>query len=280
MVIPPTYLLSININQQAIKEVKVIMRNKCSIIEMDVDVVNIKTSLAVIEALARSNAGAYVCVSNVHMCMEVFDDDRFQLIVNNADLVIPDGRQIFWAQKLLGYKNAEQVRGQDIMAALCRVSGHKKLNIGLYGGSSNTLLEQVISKLKQSYPDIKISFNYSPPFRPHSLSEGKRIISRINDAEVDILLVGTGCPKQEIWMAEHKEKLSCVMIGVGAAFDFIAGSKNHAPKWMQKFGLEWFFRLSSEPGRLWKRYFKQNPRFIYYFARQLIKHKQSKKIKV
>jgi N-acetylglucosaminyldiphosphoundecaprenol N-acetyl-beta-D-mannosaminyltransferase len=247
---------------------------------MDVDLVNIKTSLAVIEALARSNAGASVCVSNVHMCMEVFDDDRLKLIVNNADLVIPDGRPIFWAQKLLGYKNAEQVRGQDIMTALCRVLGHNKLNIGLYGGSSNALLEQVIYKLKQSYPAINISFSYSPPFYPHTSSEDEEIISAINDAEVNVLLVGIGCPKQEIWMAEHKEKISCVMVGVGAAYDFIAGSKNHAPKWMQKFGLEWFFRLSSEPGRLWKRYFKQTPRFIYCFARQLIKHKQSKKIKV
>lgn len=257
------------------------MQNKCTVIGMDVDVVNIETSLTNIEALARTNQGAYVCVSNVHMCMEVFDRDDFELIVNNADLVIPDGRPISWAQKLLGSKNAEQVRGQDIMNELCRLSGEKKLNIGLYGGSSDTLLEQVISKLKQSYPDINISFNYSPPFRPLTQSEDEEIISNINEAEVNVLFVGIGCPKQEAWMAEHKDKVNCVMLGVGAAYDFISGDKNHAPKWMQKLGFEWIFRLCSEPTRLWKRYLKQNPRFIYHFSKQLIKHKLSKnKIKV
>ena len=256
------------------------MQSKCSVIQMDVDLVNIETSLTVVESLARSNTGAYVCLSNVHMCMEVFDDGDFKLIVNNADLVIPDGRPISWAQNLLGHKNAGQVRGQDIMNELCRVSGQKKLNIGLYGGSSNALLEEVIYKLKQSYPDINISFNYSPPFRPLTASEDEKIVSEINNAEVNVLFVGIGCPKQEIWMAEHKDKVSCVMLGVGAAYDFIAGSKNHAPKWMQKSGLEWLFRLCSEPSRLWKRYLKQNPRFIYYFSRQLIKHKLSKKLKV
>lgn len=252
------------------------MKNKCSIIQMDVDVVNIVSSLAAIEALAKTKTGAYVCVSNVHMCMEVFDSDDFRLIVNNADLIIPDGRPISWAQNLLGHKNAEQVRGQDIMNELCRISGEKELKIGLYGGSSNALLEQIISKLKKSYPDINISFNYSPPFRPLTDSENQDVISKINESEVNILFVGIGCPKQEIWMAEHKDKLNCVMLGVGAAYDFIAGSKKHAPMWMRKVGLEWLFRLCSEPTRLWQRYLKQNPRFIYHFSKQLLKHKLAK----
>ena len=252
------------------------MKNKCSIIQMDVDVVNIDASLAAIEALAKSKKGAYVCVSNVHMCMEVFDSDDFRLIVNNADLIIPDGRPISWAQNLLGHKNAEQVRGQDIMNELCRISGEKKLKIGLYGGSSNALLEQIISKLKQSYRDIDISFTYSPPFRPLTDSENQDVIAKINESEVNILFVGIGCPKQEIWMAEHKDNVNCVMLGVGAAYDFIAGSKKHAPMWMRKVGLEWLFRLCSEPQRLWKRYLKQNPRFIYHFSKQLLKHKLTK----
>jgi N-acetylglucosaminyldiphosphoundecaprenol N-acetyl-beta-D-mannosaminyltransferase len=252
------------------------MKNKCTVIKMNVDLVNLETSLTKVEHLAALKKGAYVCVSNVHMCMETFDCHEFKAVVNNADLVIPDGRPISWAQKLLGHKNAEQVRGQDIMNELCRVSGVKNLNIGLYGGSSDTLLEQVISKLKQSYPNINITFSYSPPFRPLTSNEDNTLVSNINHSGVNVLFVGIGCPKQEIWMAEHKEQLNCVMLGVGAAFDFIAGSKNHAPKWMQKFGLEWLFRLCSEPSRLWKRYFKQNPRFIYYFSKKFIKHKLAK----
>jgi N-acetylglucosaminyldiphosphoundecaprenol N-acetyl-beta-D-mannosaminyltransferase len=249
---------------------------KIKILSMLVAETNIEQTLKTVIEMTKKNIGSFVCVSNVHMCMEVFDSPEFESVVNNADFVIPDGRPISWAQKLLGHKNAEQVRGQDIMNELCRISGDKELNIGLYGGSSDVLLEQVIFKLKQRYPDINITFSYSPPFRPLTLNEDNAIISDINHADINVLFVGIGCPKQEIWMAEHKEQLNCVMLGVGAAFDFIAGSKNHAPKWMQKFGLEWLFRLCSEPTRLWKRYFKQNPRFIYHFYKQLIKHKLAK----
>lgn len=249
------------------------MKDHCTVISMDVDVTNLSNALANVKVLANQNIGSYVCVSNVHMCMEVFDSADFESVVNNADLVIPDGRPLSWAQKLLGHKNAEQVRGQDIMNAICEQSGTKKLNIGLYGGSSDELLKQVITELKTSYPDINITFSYSPPFRPLTDEEDSDIVKQINDADVNVLFVGIGCPKQERWMAEHKEQLNCVMLGVGAAYDFIAGSKKHAPRWMQRVGLEWLFRLLSEPKRLWKRYLQQNPRFIYYFSKQLINHK-------
>jgi N-acetylglucosaminyldiphosphoundecaprenol N-acetyl-beta-D-mannosaminyltransferase len=240
---------------------------------MDVNVTNIRTALTRVEALANSKAGSYVCVANVHMCMEVFDSHEFKSVVNNADLVIPDGRPLSWAQKLLGHSEAEQVRGQDIMNSICQQSGTKNLNIGLYGGSSDELLLQVVTALKASYPDIKIPFSYSPPFRPLTDEEDQGMIRKINDSNVNVLFVGIGCPKQERWMAEHKDSLNCVMLGVGAAYDFIAGSKKHAPRWMQRVGLEWLFRLCSEPQRLWKRYLQQNPRFIYYFTKQLINHK-------
>jgi N-acetylglucosaminyldiphosphoundecaprenol N-acetyl-beta-D-mannosaminyltransferase len=249
------------------------MKNSCTVISMDVNVTNIRTALTRVEALANSKAGSYVCVANVHMCMEVFDSPEFKSVVNNADLVIPDGRPLSWAQKLLGCSEAEQVRGQDIMSAICQQSGVNNLNIGLYGGSSDVLLQKVNAELKSSYPDINITFSYSPPFHPLTDEEDLGIIQQINDSNVNVLFVGIGCPKQERWMAAHKESLNCVMLGVGAAYDFIAGSKNHAPRWMQQVGLEWLFRLCSEPQRLWKRYLQQNPRFVYYFTKQLINHK-------
>jgi N-acetylglucosaminyldiphosphoundecaprenol N-acetyl-beta-D-mannosaminyltransferase len=249
------------------------MNDHCTVISMSVDVTNLSNALSRVEQLAIKQVGSYVCVSNVHMCMEVFDSSDFELVVDNADLVIPDGRPLSWAQKLLGHSEAEQVRGQDIMNAICQLSGTKGLNIGLYGGSSDVLLHQVITELKSSYPDINITFSYSPPFRPLTDEEDQAIIQQINGSNVNVLFVGIGCPKQERWMAEHRDQLSCVMLGVGAAYDFIAGSKKHAPRWMQQVGLEWLFRLCSEPKRLWKRYLQQNPRFIYYFAKQLISHK-------
>lgn len=244
------------------------VENRMPIVSMEVDVVDLNTTLSRINQLSNEEKGAYVCVSNVHMCMEVFDSDSFREVVNNADLVIPDGRPISWAQRLLGSVNAEQVRGQDIMNALCEISGSKNLNIGLYGGSSNELLDTVVNKLNAEFADINISYAYSPPFRALTETEDDEVVSNINEANVNILFVGIGCPKQERWMAEHKDKLNCVMLGVGAAYDFIAGSKSHAPRWMQKVGLEWLFRLCSEPKRLWKRYLKQNPRFVFYFFRQ------------
>jgi len=239
--------------------------------------VNVITKPIAVDSILSYKLGGYVCVSNVHMCMETYDSLEFRKIVNNADLVIPDGRPIFWAQKLLGYKDAQQVRGQDIMNALCEESNQGELKIGLYGGSSNDVLNQVIRSLTKTYPNISIVYSYSPPFRALTVAEDIQIIKDINSAKVDVLFVGIGCPKQERWMAEHKESLNCVMLGVGAAFDFICGSKKHAPRWMQKVGLEWLFRLVSEPKRLWKRYLKQNPRFIYHFSIQLVKTKFSKK---
>ncbi len=244
------------------------------IITMGVDVTALKPAVEQVLNRVSLKRGAYVCVSNVHMCMEAFDSRSFSDVVNSADLVIADGKPLSIAQKLLGHKNAEQVRGQDIMNALCQMSGEKSLNIGFYGGSSDTILDLVTSNLLVQYPDIQISYAFSPPFRALSDAEDEDVISTINAAKVDILFVGIGCPKQEIWMAEHKEKLDCVMLGVGAAFDFIAGNKKHAPRWMQNIGMEWLFRLSSEPERLWKRYLKQNPRFVWYFIQQWLLKKK------
>lgn len=243
------------------------------IISMDVNVIDIALAIERILLLTLKKKGSYVCISNVHMCMEAFDSSEFAQIVNGADLVLPDGRPLSWAQKLLGYSFASQVRGQDIMTALCEISGKRELRIGLYGGESESTLSVVQNKLKLDYPDIKLVYAYSPPFRPLTCEENVGVIRQINTMDVDVLFVGIGCPKQEHWMAEHKESLNCVMLGVGAAFDFISERKKHAPRWMQKIGFEWFFRLCSEPRRLWKRYFFHNPRFIFYFGLQLFKSK-------
>ncbi|XPF95059.1 WecB/TagA/CpsF family glycosyltransferase [Colwellia sp. RE-S-Sl-9] len=247
------------------------MDKRCEIISMGVNVTNLKDALCTVEMLSKKEQGAYVCVSNVHMCIEVLDSEDFSNVVNSADLVIPDGKPLSWAQKLLGHKEAEQVRGQDIMNALCAQSGKKSLNIGFYGGSSDALLNVVKAKLLESYPDINITYAFSPPFRPLTETEDADVVTAINNANVNVLFVGIGCPKQERWMAEHKESLNCVMLGVGAAYDFIAGEKKHAPRWIQKIGMEWMFRLLSEPKRLWRRYFSTNPRFIWHFSKQYFK---------
>lgn len=216
----------------------------------------------------EDNSGRYICVSNVHMCMETFDNPDFCKIVNNADLVVPDGKPLVWAQKLLGKKNASQVRGSDLLLTICKQSEKTDIPIGLYGGTDKSLQNFIIF-LKNKYPKLNIPFTVSPPFRELTQNEDEDYIRQINASGVKILFVGIGCPKQEKWMAKHKDRLHCVMIGVGAAFDFFSGEKKHAPRWMQKAGLEWIFRLASDPKRLWKRYLKHNPRFIYYLLKQL-----------
>lgn len=238
------------------------------ILKMPVAVTNMKQVTISLIDLAKSRVSSYVCISNVHMCMETFDSPEFENVLNQSDLVVPDGRPIYWALKLLGYPTAHQVRGQDLMDELCHLAQINKVNIGLYGGACEETLRLVKEKIYLKYPYINIAFAYSPPFRPMTNTEKAVLVGGINEADVGILFVGIGCPKQERWMFEHKGKVNCVMLGVGAAFDFISGSKKHAPRWMQKCGLEWLFRLLSEPKRLWKRYLKQNPRFIYYFLQQ------------
>ena len=248
-----------------------------NILNLNVSVIDLDAAVLEVFRMASAGSGAYVCLSNVHMCMEVYDAVDFENIVNSADLVLPDGRPLSWGLRFLGHKTARQVRGLDMVNRVCEESIVKNLKIGFYGGSSESLLETVKLNLLKSYPGLNISYSYSPPFRPLTTLEDQEVISEIKRSGVNILFVGIGCPKQERWMAEHKSELPCVMLGVGAAFDFIAGRKKHAPRWVQKIGFEWLFRLCCEPIRLWKRYLKQNPRFVWHFLKQLIKHKLSLK---
>ena len=210
----------------------------------------------------------YICVANVHMCMEAFDNRQYAEIINKSAITVPDGKPLVWAQKLLGYDSASQIRGSDLMRSVCTKAEEFKIPIGLYGGSK-TALDGFSCFLGKQYPDLLIPYAISPPFRKLSNAEDKRIIDDINISGARILFVGLGCPKQEYWMAEHKGKINCVMIGIGAAFDFFGGTKRQAPRFMQKTGTEWLFRFASEPRRLWKRYLKHNPRFVYYFLKQL-----------
>ena len=214
----------------------------------------------------------YVCVSNVHMCMEAFDNHDFCQVVNNADLVVPDGLPLVWGLKALGEKHAFQVRGSDLLLKLCGEAQKRNIPIGLYGGTQDSL-DDFLKFLKNEFPNLKIPFFSAPPFRELTQDEDANYVNEINTSRVRILFVGIGCPKQERWMAKHKDKLSCVMIGVGEAFDFFSGQKKHAPRWVQRAGLEWFFRLANDPLRLWKRYLKHNPRFLYFFLKQWLRER-------
>jgi len=217
---------------------------------------------------AHKGDSRYVCVGTVHMVMEAYDDPIYRGIVNSADCVTPDGMPLVWALRLLGVKGAERVYGPELMPRLLEQAAKEGIPVGFYGGRPD-VLERLLSKAKERYPSLKIAYAYSPPFRKLTKEEDEAIVKAINESGARILFVGLGCPKQERWMGEHKGRVRAVMLGVGAAFDFFAGVKPKAPRWMQQMGLEWLFRLMTEPRRLWRRYFRHNPRFVILFLLQL-----------
>jgi N-acetylglucosaminyldiphosphoundecaprenol N-acetyl-beta-D-mannosaminyltransferase len=263
------------------EEVSSLDPQRIEILGAAIDVCHLTQAVAAIvervPSLSESPQGGYVCLANVHMCMEAIDKPEFLLVLRQASLVLADGRPIFWAQRLLGAATATQIRGYDLVLSLCQQMQAQGLRLGLYGGQDQALLEQLKVRLWQQFPDLNIAYAYAPPFRPLTAAEDQQQVAAIKASHIDVLLVGLGCPKQELWMADHQQQISAVMVGVGAAFDFIAGRKNHAPKVLQLLGLEWLFRLLSEPRRLTGRYLKHNPRFMLLFAAQYFRIKRKPK---
>lgn len=241
---------------------------RVNVVGLEVNLCDYESAMRRVHELANARRGGYICLATVHMTMEGQDDADFQRLVNNADLVVPDGKPLSVMQKLLGNENALQVRGPGLMPKLFAYAEQNNLSVGFYGGKQETL-DRLLERLAIEFPRLKVAYSFSPPFRPVSAEEDREIVSAINRSGVQILFVGLGCPKQERWMAQHREKLTAVMLGVGAAFDFYTETITEAPVWMQRIGLEWMFRLVQEPRRLWRRYLILNPRFTALAVLQL-----------
>jgi N-acetylglucosaminyldiphosphoundecaprenol N-acetyl-beta-D-mannosaminyltransferase len=211
----------------------------------------------------------YVCVATVNNVIEAYDHPAYREVMDGADLVTPDGMPLVWALRLLGVGGATRVYGPDLTPILCERAAALGIPVGFYG-SAPEVLEDLTANLVRRYPALRVAYSYSPPFRPLTPDEDLRVIDSINRSGARLLFVGLGAPKQEQWMAAQKGRVEAVMLGVGAAFDFLAGRKRQAPKVLQRLGLEWLFRLLSEPRRLWRRYLYRNPRFVALFVAQLI----------
>lgn len=242
-----------------------------NILGMKVNSVSYSDVTAKVIEWATKRESRYVCVANVHMTMEAHDDLLFREVVNQADLVTPDGMPLVWMMRWMGGKDQERVYGPELMLRLSKAAAEAGLPIGLYGGTLEAN-ERLAINLTKLYPDLRIIYKYAPPFRMLTKEEDQNIVEKINSSGARILFVGLGCPKQERWMADHKSRILAVMLGVGAAFDIYAGLKPQAPTWMQKIGMEWLFRLMTEPKRLWKRYLYHNPRFIILSMREIWKN--------
>jgi N-acetylglucosaminyldiphosphoundecaprenol N-acetyl-beta-D-mannosaminyltransferase len=217
---------------------------------------------------ARSGESRYVCVASVNNVMVARQDPAFLRIMHEADLVTPDGMPLVWALRWLGITNATRVRGTDLMIAVLRGAAEAGVPVGLYGGEPR-ILELLVDRLGRAWPGLDVAYVHSPPFRPLRQEEDERTVDDIAASGARIVFVGLGCPKQEEWMAGHRGQVPAVTIGVGAAFDFLSGEKKQAPGAMQRAGLEWLFRLLTEPKRLWRRYLRQNPAFLGLLALQV-----------
>ena len=243
------------------------------ILEMRVDATSYSDAVKRVLGWARNGESRYVCCANVHSVMESFDSAEFRRCMNGADLVTSDGVPLVWALRRLGVAAASRVYGPDLMPAVLRAADGEGLRVGYYGGNIEAL-KRLTELTNRQYPGL-IGYSFSPPFRDLTPDEDQMVVDRINASGVHILFVGLGCPKQEKWMAAHKDRVRAVMLGVGAAFDFLTGMKAQAPSWLQAAGLEWMFRLAVEPNRLWRRYLKNNPRFVALFAAQLMTARNS-----
>ncbi|MCI8845622.1 MAG: WecB/TagA/CpsF family glycosyltransferase [Lachnospiraceae bacterium] len=206
--------------------------------------------------------GEYVCVSNVHTTVMAYNDESYRKVQNNAAIAVPDGKPLSLICKLRGHKEARRVAGPDLMPEILRLSETEGYTHYFYGSTEKTL-KYLEKNIREKYPRLKIAGIYSPLFRRLTKEEDQKVIERINAAKPDFIWVGLGAPKQERWMHEHRGKVNGIMIGVGAAFDFHAGTSKRAPKWMQEIYLEWLYRLIQDPKRLLKRYMFSNMEFIW-----------------
>ena len=228
------------------------------------------------DAMVAAGDRGYVCVAAVHTIMACREDPELRAAVLASSLTVPDGRPLVWALNALGHRLRDRVYGPSLMAAYCERSARTGVRMFLYGGRDESALALLTANLATQYPGLRIVGGHVPPFRPLTTEEEEAVVAQIDESGADVVWVGIGVPKQEKWMAAMRPRLAApVLVGVGAAFDFHAGLVPQAPTVLQRAGLEWAFRLAMEPGRLWRRYARYNPRFVAGFVRQYARHVRS-----
>lgn len=236
--------------------------SKVNILGVGISTINMDDALQQMEHWIKIREPNYVCVCPNHTVMESQKDKKLRRVINSSGLATPDGMSVVWACKLFGHSNVERVYGPDLMLAFSAISAKKGYRSFLYGGADG-VAEGLAEKLCEKFPTLNIVGIYSPPFRPLTAEEDREVVEIINLSNPDVVWVGLGMPKQELWMGEHIGRINApVMVGVGAAFDFLSGRKEWAPQWVQRSGLEWLYRLLHEPRRLWRRNL-YHPIFLY-----------------
>ncbi|HEY5298482.1 MAG TPA: WecB/TagA/CpsF family glycosyltransferase [Verrucomicrobiae bacterium] len=245
------------------------MKNHVNVLGVGISVLNLQSALNEIAEAVRARRKGYICVTGVHGVMEAQTDENFRRILNGAFLCTPDGMPMVWLGKMRGHPEMRRVYGPDLMLDVCAWSEKNPCRHFFFGGAPG-VAELLAKKLQARFPKMEIAGTFTPPFRALNSEEEKNLREIVRVAQPDIFWVGLSTPKQEKFMVEFLPKLDAtLMIGVGAAFDFHSGRVKQAPRWMQRSGLEWFYRLGCEPRRLAGRYLKNNPLFALKIIGQL-----------
>jgi len=226
-------------------------------------------------ATIAAGARGYVTAAAVNLVMSAREDPETMAAVLGATLAVPDGMPLVWALRALGHGRATRVYGPDLMLRFCARAAAEEIPMYLYGGRDEAALALLTARLRERFPGLRIVGGHSPPFRELTPAEEQEVAAEIDASGAEVVWVGTGQPKQERWMQRMRPRLRApLLVGVGAAFDFHAGLVPQAPRWMQRGGLEWSYRLAREPRRLWRRYARYNPRFVMAFARQYARERR------
>ena len=243
-------------------------RTTARILGVPIDALDWNQAIARLLNWARNNESRYVAICNAHVVVTASQDATYGKVIASADMATPDGAPVAWMLRREGFPGQQRINGPDLTWALAKACEADGVSVYFYGSTTETL-EKLRVCLSAAFPMLRVAGMDSPPFRQLTAAEDAEAVERINSSGAGIVFVGLGCPKQERWMAEHKGRVQAVMIGVGAAFDFHAGTVSRAPAWMRNNGLEWLHRLGSEPRRLWKRYLVTNTLFVVGAIRQL-----------
>jgi N-acetylglucosaminyldiphosphoundecaprenol N-acetyl-beta-D-mannosaminyltransferase len=239
-----------------------------NIIGSSIAALSFQQQIDIILHWSSARQSRFVCVANTHMLIEAHRKLAFWSILQSADLMTPDGMPLVWMMKLMGVRRPERVAGMDILLALCHQAMQQNVSV-FFVGSQAKILERMKCRLEKDFPGLNIAGMEPLPFGETAPKESAALIQQINESGANIVFVSLGCPKQEYWMAKHKSKIDGVMIGLGGVFPIYAGIQKHAPKILREFGLEWLYRLSREPKRLWKRYSSTIPVFMWLALKQI-----------
>ncbi|WBL26010.1 WecB/TagA/CpsF family glycosyltransferase [Zunongwangia sp. HGR-M22] len=243
---------------------------KKRLISIDISIKPYQEFIKDLTTLALNKNSSYTCVANVHMLVEAYNDRNFAAVVNNADMVTPDGMPLAKGLKQIYGIEQDRVAGMDLLPDLLSVSEKQNIHVLFYGGTQE-MLDKTQEYCAENYPNLDIVGLISPPFRALSEEEEEDYAQLINESQAGFVFVALGCPKQEKWMASMRDKIRACMIGIGGALPVMIGLQKRAPVWMQKTSTEWLFRLSQEPKRLFKRYAYTNTLFVYLMIKEKFK---------